>query len=220
MRSNPSLFVSKTRLSVRQLPPFATERTLKRLALHSVRTFEDEVKKGTREGLTADELQEDHDKENAMDVDGEKPQKPKKKQGERYTAVRQAKIVRLADKVDPIIGKGRSKGYGFLEMMTHADALKVLRWSNNNPEVEGLMRGWWKQELEDLLKKLQDGKKKNDEEQARIKRIKDRLKELDEEKTKKSGRTLVMEFSIENIQVVRRRSDKEKVWTCFPYFWW
>jgi len=124
--------------------------------------------------------------------------------------VRQAKIVRLADKVDPIIGKGRSKGYGFLEMMTHADALKVLRWSNNNPEVEGLMRGWWKQELEDLLKKLQDGKKKNDEEQARIKRIKDRLKELEEEKTKKSGRTLVMEFSIENIQVVRRRSDKEK----------
>jgi len=179
--------------------------------LHAVRAFEDDVKKGTREGLTADELHEDQ-KENAMDVDGENPQKRKKKQGERYTAVRQAKIVRLQDRVDPITGKGRSKGYGFLEMMTHADALRVLRWANNNPDVEGLMGGWWKEELGDILKKLEGEKKKSEEELARMKRVKDRIAELEGEKAKKGGKTLVMEFSIENIQVVRRRDEKQKVW--------
>ena len=56
LRSNPSLYVSKTRLSVRQLPLFVTERVLKRLAMHAVRVFEDEVKKGARTGLAQDEL--------------------------------------------------------------------------------------------------------------------------------------------------------------------
>ncbi|KIJ52673.1 hypothetical protein M422DRAFT_223344 [Sphaerobolus stellatus SS14] len=210
MRSNPSLFISKTRLSVRQLPVFATERTLKRLALHAVRAFEEDVKKGLRQALTADELHEDDDEDdNKMDVDGQNPKKRKRKQGERATAVRQAKIVRLGDRVDPIIGKGRSKGYGFLELMEHANALRVLRWANNNPDVEGLMKGWWKDELQDLLKKLDDGKKKTEEEETRIKRIKDRIKELEGEKTKK-GRPLVLEFSIENIQVVRRRAEHQK----------
>ncbi|KAF8493337.1 hypothetical protein JB92DRAFT_3147322 [Gautieria morchelliformis] len=64
------------------------------------------------------------------------PQKWKRKRGERQTAVRQAKI-----------------GCGFLEMMSHADALRVIRWANNHPGVEGLMRGWWKEELQDIEKK-------------------------------------------------------------------
>ncbi|KAF8575021.1 RNA-binding domain-containing protein [Ramaria rubella] len=208
MRSNPSLYVSKTRLSVRQLPTFATERTLKRLALHAVRKFEDEVKNGTREGLNADEMREDGDE--ATEADREK--KPKRKRGERYTAVRQAKIVRIGDRVDPLTGKGRSKGYGFLEMMSHADALKVLRWANNHPGVEGLLREWWKEELKDLVKKDENaGKtKKSEEEQARLRRLKGRIRELEDETDKKAGRTLVLEFSIENIQVVRRRADREE----------
>ena len=42
----------------------------------------------------------------------------------RDTGVRQAKIVRQADRVDAVTGKGRSKGYGFLELGAHADALR------------------------------------------------------------------------------------------------
>ena len=58
LRSNPSLYVSRTRLSVRQLPLTVTERMLKRLGIHAVRTFQAEFKAGTREGLTEDELTE------------------------------------------------------------------------------------------------------------------------------------------------------------------
>lgn len=211
MRSNPSLYVSKTRISVRQLPTFPTERTLKRLAMHAVCAFEEDVKVGVREGLNADELREEGD-EIIEEEDGAKPLKERRKRrGERQTAVRQAKIVRITDRVDPLTGKGRSKGYGFLEMVSHADALRVIRWANNNPGVEGLMRGWWKEELQDMVKK-EEGKKRNDDEEARMRLMKDRLRELDEEKEKKEkkvSRTLVLEFSIENIQVVRRRAERE-----------
>jgi nucleolar protein 4 len=209
MRSNPSLYLSKTRISVRQLPTFATERTLKRLAVHAVRTFEEDVKSGVREGLTADEMREIGD-DNTPEMDGEmSSKKRKRKRGERQTAVRQAKIVRVSDRIDPITSKGRSKGYGFLEMMSHADALRVIRWANNHPGVEGLMRGWWKEELQDMEKK-DHGKKMNEEEEARVRRMKDRLRELEEDKEKKVGRSLVLEFSIENIQVVRRRVEREE----------
>ena len=40
LKSNPSLYVSRTRLSVRRIPPFVTERGLRRLARCAVRTFE------------------------------------------------------------------------------------------------------------------------------------------------------------------------------------
>ena len=40
LKSNPSLFISKTRLSVRQILTFVTERILKRLAPHAVKAFE------------------------------------------------------------------------------------------------------------------------------------------------------------------------------------
>lgn len=209
MRSNPSLYVSKTRISVRQLPMFVTERTLKRLALHAVRAFEEDVKSGTREGLSVDELREEGE-DSIADAGGERPpKKSKKKRGERQTAVRQAKVVRVSDRIDPLTGKGRSKGYGFLEMVSHGDALRVIRWANNHPGVEGLMRGWWKEELLDMVKK-EDGKKRDEEEEARVRRMKDRLRELEEGKEEMIGRTLVLEFSIENIQVVRRRAEREE----------
>jgi nucleolar protein 4 len=156
LRSNPSLFISKTRLSIRQIPTFVTERVLKRLAVHAVRAFESEVKKGLRTGLTQDELTEvvnEEDSENTQvtDEDGKGKTKAHKK-GERTTGVKQAKIVRQRERVDPVTGKGRSKGYGFLEMLKHGDALRVLRWTNNNPDVGPLFEKWWKDELEDLIK--------------------------------------------------------------------
>ncbi|KAG1758791.1 hypothetical protein EDD22DRAFT_909045 [Suillus occidentalis] len=201
LRTNPSLYVSKTRLSVRQIPLFVTERTLKRLALHALRTFKDEVKKKERSDLTPEELEE---VTKESDEPGDSSTKSKKRsQGSKSKGVQQAKIVRQHERVDPVTGKGRSKGYGFIEMPRHADALRVLRWANNNPAVAPLLSTWWKEELGDLIK-LEKGK--GDPDEARLKRIKDEL----EGQVKTPKGTLIVEFSIENVQVVQRRANQNK----------
>lgn len=206
LRSNPSLYISKTRLSVRQLPLFVTDRGLKRLAIHAVRAFNDEVKAGTREGLSRIEA-EDDTLSPALEAQG------KKKRGERETAVVQSKIVRQNEKIDPLTGRGRSKGYGFLELRSHRDALKVLRWANNNPAVGPLLWEWWSAELGDLreraqkeLKAVRDGKKGKEDEaelEARLKKLDARVAEGDERSGggMRQGKTLMIEFSIENVQV-------------------
>ena len=209
LRSNPSLYVSKTRLSIRQIPLFVTERVLKRLAIHSVRGFNTEVEKGTREGLSPDELAEPApigDQDSKDDVKKEQDTKSKKHKAKaaRLSGVKQAKIVRQSDRADAVTGKGRSRGYGFIEMHMHADALRVLRWANNNPDVGALFDTWWKEELADLVKKE---KAKESPDEARIKRIKDEM----EGPSKPAKGTLIVEFSIENVQVVQRRTvQREK----------
>jgi nucleolar protein 4 len=210
LRSNPSLYVSKTRLSIRQIPLFVTERVLKRLATHSVREFNAEVKKDVREGLSPDELAEpaeidDQDSKDVIKAEHDTKSKKRKPVGVRPTSVKQAKIVRQADRVDPVTGKGRSRGYGFIEMHTHADALRVLRWANNNADVGVLFDKWWKEELADLMKQEKTNKITDE---ARMKRMKDEM----EGTSKPAKGTLIVEFSIENIQVVQRRAAlKEKV---------
>lgn len=204
LRSNPSLYVSRTRLSIRQIPLFVTERTLKHLAVHAVRAFERDVKAGTRAPLTEDELVNppaDPDEVQEQPQIKEKSKKPYK--SGRSTGVKQTKIVRQQDRVDPVTGKGRSRGYGFLEMETHADALRVLRWANNNPEVAKLFDEWRTEELQDLLKAE---KKKEDREEGRLERIKT---EIEQGAHKKSKGTLIAEFSIENVQVVKRRDARQ-----------
>ncbi|OCH90226.1 RNA-binding domain-containing protein [Obba rivulosa] len=209
LRSNPSLYVSRTRLSVRQLPIHVTERMLKRLAIHAMRAFETEVKKGTRQGLTEDELAEPETTDAQEPVKEEPDADEQHKKGKRpskgrNTGVKQSKIVRQHERVDPVIGKGRSKGYGFLEMTSHAEALRVLRWANNNPSANALFEEWWKTELQDLLK-IEKKKEKKDE--ARIMRIKE---ELERGAPAKTRGTLIVEFSIENVQVVHRRAEKQQ----------
>ena len=202
LRSNPSLYVSRTRLSIRQLPLFATERMLKRMAIHAVRAFETEVKDGSRNALTEDELAEppaDPEDAEAQSGKGKGKARAHDKKG-RNTGVKQAKIVRQQDRVDPVTGKGRSRGYGFLEMDKHADALRVLRWANNNPLVGKLFEQWWKDELEDLVKAEKAKEKK---EEGRLERLK---AELAEGSSKRARGTLIVEFSIENVQVVKRRA--------------
>lgn len=209
LRSNPSLFISKTRLSIRQIPIFVTERVLKRLAIHAVRSFESEVKKGTRTALTQDELTEvvdedDDDERQVKHEDSGPAQKKTHNKAGRSTGVKQAKIVRQHERVDPVTGKGRSKGYGFVEMHKHADALRVLRWTNNNPDVGPLFEQWWKDELEDLIKQEN---KKGAKDDARLKRMRE---EVEKSGSRNSRSTLIAEFSIENVQVVQRRSALQK----------
>jgi nucleolar protein 4 len=87
-------------------------------------------------------------------------------------------------------------------MHKHADALRVLRWANN-PELGSLFDEWRKDELKDLIE-LEKAKETKDD--ARLKRMKD---ELASEARKTKG-TLIVEFSIENVQVVHRRSALQK----------
>ncbi|KIK24372.1 hypothetical protein PISMIDRAFT_29173 [Pisolithus microcarpus 441] len=205
LRSNPSLYVSRTRLSIRRIPLFVTERVLKRLAMHAVKTFNAEVKAQLREGLDLDELAEPSESVLGTDQHDDKATKSKKRDKKfgRPTPVKQAKIVRQQDRVDPVTGIGRSRGYGFVEMHKHADALRVLRWANNNPEVGTFFDKWWREELADLIKKE---KTKDDPDEARIKRMKDAV----ENPSKPSNGTLIVEFAIENVQVVQRRSSRQK----------
>uniref|UniRef100_D8Q385 RRM domain-containing protein n=1 Tax=Schizophyllum commune (strain H4-8 / FGSC 9210) TaxID=578458 RepID=D8Q385_SCHCM len=212
LQSNPSLYISRTRLSVRQLPLFATERMLKRLAMHAVRTFEDEVKAGQREALTADELEERDEEADAAalktSADAHAKDAPPKKRGKftgRPQRVKQTKVIRQAERVDAVTGRARSKGYGFIEMSTHADALRVLRWANNNGGLAPLWREWWLDEVKDLAEKERK-KPAGEKDETRLKRLEDELKTG--AAAQKARGTLIVEFSIENVQVVKRRQEK------------
>ncbi|KAL5483572.1 NOP4 [Sanghuangporus weigelae] len=219
LKSNPLLYVSKTRLSIRQIPLFVSDRILKRLGIHAMRAFEEEVKRGECEPLSAEEVRADDEIVHTEGVESKKRKKGKK--AERETGVKQAKIVRQADRVDPLTDKGRSRGYGFLEMKRHSDALRVLRWSNNNRSLYALLEEWWKDEVQDLIKTLETGTAKSkskadangeggEDIEARLRRLKGELERLKsgEGHAKGSRKTLIVEFSIENAQVVNRRKEK------------
>lgn len=206
LESNPSLYISKTRLSIRQIPLYATERTLKRLGIHAVREFDKEVEAGDREGLSREE-EMDGEMSPALSAVGSKG----KKRGERSTAIIQSKILRQTDRVDALTGLGKSKGYGFLEMRSHKEALKALRWANNNPEVGKLLQEWVQVELTELEERTKvkvvaarEAKDANLEEmELKYKKLQAKVKEgvhgLKDEM--KSGKTLLIEFSVENVQV-------------------
>ncbi|ORZ09148.1 hypothetical protein BCR42DRAFT_381797 [Absidia repens] len=111
---DPSLFISKTRLSIRNLPVKVDEIELRKLGMDSIQKFKEQVKRGIRTDLT----------------------KTEKEEGWQYKPrVKQAKIVRSKDRIDSATQKQRSKGYGFLEFLTHSHALASLRYLNNNPDL-------------------------------------------------------------------------------------
>ncbi|KAG0378541.1 RNA recognition motif-containing protein [Mortierella sp. AD032] len=113
---NPSLYISKTRLSIRNLPLKMEEKDLRKLGVQAIQKFKNEVKETKRAHLSPEEIADGWDKR---------------------VFVKQAKIVRSKDRVDGDTKQLRSKGYGFLEYSTHAHALAGLRWLNNNPSLFG-----------------------------------------------------------------------------------
>jgi nucleolar protein 4 len=145
LRSNPSLYISRTRLSVRQIPLYVSDGMMKRLANYAMKEFDKDTKNGNQKALTNEEKSTF-----ILDASGTvlPPTKAERIRGVPPSRVRQAKILRQADRVDPLTGLGRSKGYGFLELGCHADALRVLRWANANRDVGALFRGWWREALE------------------------------------------------------------------------
>lgn len=220
------LYVSRTRLSLRGLPLFVSERALKRLAVHAVKEFEAEVAHGKRAGLTEDELRADGDADAEVNL-ATKPKmkgKEKEKKGSAAALVAQAKVVRDSGRADALTRakRGRSKGYGFLELRTHADALRVLRWANANVHVGTLLDSWWADELEGFIKEVEErlGRKGHTpksgedkdagDEEARLKRLKQELEKVKAGQGKIKN-ALLIEFSIENAQVIGRRNDKIEV---------
>ncbi|KAL6718086.1 RNA recognition motif-containing protein [Lecanora helva] len=126
IRSNPSLHLSLTRLSIRNLPRSTTSKDLKALAREAVVGFASDVKSGLRTQLSKEELSRGgHEAKEA-----EKERKAKGK-----GIVKQAKVVyesRDGAKVAEQSGAGRSRRYGFIEYSSHRWALMGLRWLNGH----------------------------------------------------------------------------------------
>ncbi|KAI8320595.1 RNA-binding domain-containing protein, partial [Martensiomyces pterosporus] len=106
---NPNLYLSKTRLSVHNIPRPVDDAALRSAAMSAVSKFKQEVKDKKRQPLSQDEMAEGWDKR---------------------PSIVQAKIVRSTDRIDVNTGKPRSMGYGFIEFKTHAHALACLRYLN------------------------------------------------------------------------------------------
>jgi nucleolar protein 4 len=158
IQNNPTLHLSLTRLSIRNLPRNVTSKDLKALAREAVVGFAKDVKNGTRAQLSKEEEARGGD-------DMREAEKQRKAKGKGI--VRQSKIVfegREGAKVPEDSGAGRSRGYGFVEYSSHRWALMGLRWLNGHAVESGT------------------GKKQR----------------------------LIVEFAIENAQVVSRRKEREE----------
>lgn len=152
IKSNPSLHLSLTRLSIRNLSHTVTSKTLKELARKAVVGFATEVKKGIRKPLS----KEENSRGGHMLKEAEKAHRAKGK-----GIVRQAKVVfegREGRKVTETSGAGRSRGYGFIEYTSHRWALMGLRWLNGR-------------RLQDISEYAQDSKTSRDESKDRKKRL-------------------------------------------------
>lgn len=168
IRSNPSLHISLTRLSVRNLPRMMTSKDLKELARKAVVGFATDLKAGKRQPLSKEELARGGDTSKAA----ERARKAKGK-----GIVKQAKIVfegLEGGKVSEESGAGRSRGYGFIEYTSHRWALMGLRWLNGH--AVGPQFG----ESQQYTGTSQERRKR-----------------------------LIVEFAIENAQVVARRQQRE-----------
>lgn len=170
IRSNPTLHLSLTRLSIRNLPRSITSKDLKALAREAAVGFAADVKIGSRRQLSKEELARGGEEMR----EAEKARKAKGK-----GIVKQAKVVfegREGSKVAEDSGAGRSRGYGFIEYSSHRWALMGLRWLNGHALAPS--------------KGTAESADPKPGEKERKKR-------------------LIVEFAIENAQVVGRRQERE-----------
>ncbi|KIX04793.1 uncharacterized protein Z518_05664 [Rhinocladiella mackenziei CBS 650.93] len=160
IKSNPNLGLSLTRLSVRNIPRSIDSKELKALAREAVVGFAKDVKAGLRDPLSKEELKRGGD-------EMREAERRRKLSGKGI--VRQAKVV-FEDKEGSKVkeGAGRSRGYGFIEYVSHRNALAGLRWLNGHS-----------------VKSSYDG-------------------------GGEKGKRLIVEFAIENAQVIQRRNERER----------
>ena len=126
VKDNPSLFLSLTRLSIRNLPKHFTAKDLKALAREAVVGFAKNVKAGQRQPLTKEEQRRDNEQMRLAET------------ARRLKAtgiVKQAKIIYESQDGAKTGASGegtRSRGYGFVEYSSHRWALMGLRWLNGH----------------------------------------------------------------------------------------
>ncbi|EXJ77524.1 hypothetical protein A1O3_09751 [Capronia epimyces CBS 606.96] len=159
IKNNPNLCLSLTRLSIRNIPRGIGNKELKALAREAVVGFTKDVKQGLRQPLSKEELKR---------AEEEMRQAERRRRFSGKGIVKQAKVVFENKEGSKVKDEaGRSRGYGFIEYVTHRNALAGLRWLNGHyvkaPKAEGGER----------------------------------------------GKRLIVEFAIENTQVVQRRSERE-----------
>jgi len=171
VKNNPTLHISLTRLSVRNIPRGISSKDLKALAREAVVGFAKDVKRGARSQLSKEELERGS-------VEMREAERSRKAKGKGI--VKQAKIVfegREGGKVSEDSGAGRSRGYGFIEYVSHRWALMGLRWLNGH----ALGR---------------DGKDDKSTSSSRV-------------DPAEGVKRLIVEFAIENAQVIGRRQERE-----------
>ncbi|KAI9749837.1 MAG: hypothetical protein M4579_006714 [Chaenotheca gracillima] len=171
IQSNPSLHLSLTRLSIRNVSRSVTSKDLKALAREAVVGFAKDVKAGKRHQLSKEESARGGEEMSAAE-------KARKARGKGI--VKQAKIVfegQEGGKVSEESGAGRSRGYGFIEYSSHRWALMGLRWLNGHV--------------------IAPPKDRKEGKAARQQEVEERKKRL------------IVEFAIENAQVVARRKERE-----------
>ncbi|EPX72516.1 RNA-binding protein [Schizosaccharomyces octosporus yFS286] len=168
LETNPTLHLSLNRLSIRNMSRHIDHKMLAFLGRQAIRCFKEDVEKGLRQDLSDEEKSRDK---------GQSIQR-----GKNGSVLKQAKVELEKS------GAGRSKGYGFLQFVSHKYALMALRWLNGR-EVT-------------VRKIIQD-----EIEWARSHKLPE--PEMPTVDFNDRPRRLIVEFAIENIKVVKRRQEKE-----------
>lgn len=185
LNKNPLLHLSLTRLAVRNLPRAMNSKALKALGRKGVVQFATEVKEEKRLPLSKEEVNRSlkHKLAEQGLKEGEKLQ-PEVEEGDKRRKTKNAGVVKQAKVIMEVKGVGefgRSRGYGFIEFRDHKAALMGLRWLNAH-EVS----------KEEILEGLDEKEKKK--------------ADIDGKK-----RRLIVEFAIENAQVVKKRFERERM---------
>ena len=206
IQNNPSLHLSLTRLSIRNIPRSITAKDLKFLAREAVVGFAAEVKAGKRQPLSKEELSRGGGEE--KEAEAERRRKGK-------GIIRQVKII---EEKPGAGGGGRSRGYGFIEYVSHRWALMGLRWLNGREVGGGL-----ELPVADIPGRRE--KMVVREKALNTASAKDNLRKGGKPSTNKlpgfpvnpslpqeRKKRLIVEFALENAQVVHRRKETEKKW--------
>ena len=188
LKANPSLHLSLTRLSIRNLPRSITSKHLKSLARQAVVGYATDVREGLRKPISKEEISRGGDQHSGSAKEAEAHRRAKGK-----GVVKQAKVVfegREGSKLDESTGAGRSRGYGFVEYVSHRWALMGMRWLNGH-----------------LTQPIDS---EQDDHLPAAKQAKTNAREGKQTGAGKGkGKRLIVEFAIENVGVVARRRERE-----------
>ena len=182
LNKNPSLHMSLTRLAIRNLPRQMNLKGLKALGRKAVVQFATEVKQELRQPLNKEEV--NRSVKHRYGENGDKEKEKEAAEAEEKDKKRKTKntgVVKQAKVIMEVKGTGehgRLRGYGFVEFRDHKAALMGLRWLNAHEVTKDEILAGYDEEER---KDIQiDGK----------------------------SRRLIVEFAIENSQVIKKRHER------------